>query len=141
MQKRAKGAEVGTSSIAGYAQKSINYFLDSNVVRILSVSLFGCFFLLAGCSTPMSVKQIQSYQSNCSNVASHIKELEKEKKENNHRGLAGVRSVMPASAVVNIVRGQYKTNAQIATGEWAKAVDKKLKELKKMQKSCPNSGA
>lgn len=67
-----------------------------------------------------------------------IQKLEKEKKENDHRMLDGVRSVMPVSAVINIVRGQYKTNAQIATGVWGKAVDKKLVELKQIQKIARN---
>jgi len=48
------------------------------------------------------------------------------KEKNNRRVLNGVRSVLPVSAVVNIIRGRYKENAAIATGVWAEVLDKKI---------------
>jgi hypothetical protein len=105
------------------------------------LSLIGCLLVLAGCAKPMTVKKINHLKGTCNTVASNIAKLKKEKKENNHRGLAGIRSVMPVAAVANIVRGQYKTNAQIATGAWGEAIDKKLASLEKIQKTCPKKPA
>ncbi|HEY8277317.1 MAG TPA: hypothetical protein VIG52_10045 [Methyloceanibacter sp.] len=62
--------------------------------------------------------------------------LEKEKAANNQRVVAGVQSVAPALAAINILGGTYGTNVAIATGSWAKAIDRKLAELRRAKKSC-----
>ena len=62
--------------------------------------------------------------------------LGKEKAENDQRLLAGIQSVAPALAVINIVAGTYGRNVAIATGEWAAAIDRKLVELRRAKKKC-----
>ena len=51
-------------------------------------------------------------------------------------GCAGIQSVAPALAALNIVAGTYGRNVAIATGDWAAAIDRKLAELKRAKKSC-----
>ena len=93
-------------------------------------------FVLANCTLPMKKNDVENVQADCSNVDSQVAMLEKEKKDNNKRFRAGVTAVVPVGAVMHIVRGNYKTNAQIATGAWGKAVDAKLKELYAIKEYC-----
>ena len=65
-----------------------------------------------------------------------IAALEKEKAENDQRLLAGIQSVAPALAAINIVAGTYGRNVAIATGERAAAIDRKLVELRRAKKKC-----
>ena len=92
--------------------------------------------LLAGCATPMSMREIQAVKPNCARIDKQIAALQKQKAENNQRLLAGVQSVAPALAVLNIVAGTYGRNVAIATGDWARAIDRKLAELRRAKKSC-----
>jgi len=69
-------------------------------------------------------------------VSQQIAALEKEKAENDQRLLAGIQSVAPALAALNLVAGTYGRNVAIATGEWAAAIDRKLAELRQAKKKC-----
>jgi uncharacterized lipoprotein YmbA len=91
---------------------------------------------LAGCATPMAMRDINAVKPNCARIDKQIATLEKEKAENNQRLLAGIRSVAPALAAINIVAGTYGRNVAIATGEWAAAIDRKLAELRRAKKKC-----
>jgi hypothetical protein len=98
---------------------------------ILSASV-----LIAGCATPMTLRQIQAVKPNCARIDRQIAALEKEKAENDQRLLAGIQSVAPALAALNLVAGTYGRNVAIATGDWAAAIDRKLAELRRAKKSC-----
>jgi hypothetical protein len=50
--------------------------------------------------------------------------------------LAGIQSVAPALAALNLVAGTYGRNVAIATGEWAAAIDRKRAELRQAKKKC-----
>jgi hypothetical protein len=91
---------------------------------------------LAGCATPMAMRDINAVKPNCARIDKQIATLEKEKAENNQRLLAGIQSVAPALAAINIVAGTYGRNVAIATGEWAAAIDRKLAELRRTKKKC-----
>jgi hypothetical protein len=91
---------------------------------------------LAGCATPMAMRDINAVKPNCARIDKQIATLEKEKAENNQRLLAGIRSVAPALAAINIVAGTYGRNVAIATSEWAAAIDRKLAELRRAKKKC-----
>jgi hypothetical protein len=56
--------------------------------------------------------------------------------QNDQRLLAGIQSVAPALATLNLVAGTYGRNVAIATGEWAAAIDRKLAELRRAKKTC-----
>jgi hypothetical protein len=98
--------------------------------------LLGFSLLLAGCATPMSLREIQAVKPNCARIDKQIAALEKEKAENDQRLLAGIQSVAPALAALNIVAGTYGRNVAIATGDWAKAIDRKLVELRRAKRNC-----
>jgi hypothetical protein len=101
--------------------------------RLLSLVLG---LALAGCATPMTLREIQAVKPNCARIDRQIAALEKEKAENDQRLLAGIQSVAPALAALNLVAGTYGRNVAIATGDWAAAIDRKLVELRRAKKSC-----
>ena len=92
--------------------------------------------ILAGCAAPMKMRDINAIKPNCAKIEKQIAALEKEKAENDQRLLAGIQSVAPALAVINIVAGTYGRNVAIATGEWAASIDRKLAELRRAKKQC-----
>jgi hypothetical protein len=91
---------------------------------------------LTGCATPMSMRDINAVRPNCARIDKQIAALEKEKAENDQRLLAGIQSVAPALAALNLVAGTYGRNVAIATGGWAAAIDRKLIELRRAKKKC-----
>jgi hypothetical protein len=84
----------------------------------------------------MPMRDIAKIKPNCAHIDRQIATLEKEKAENDQRLLAGVQSVAPALAAINIIGGTYGTNVAVATGAWAKAIDRKLAELRHAKKRC-----
>jgi hypothetical protein len=105
-------------------------------MRRRGLLLLGVSPVVAGCATPMAVRDINAVKPNCAKIDRQIAALEKEKAENNQRLLAGIQSVAPALAAINIVAGTYGRNVAIATGEWAAAIDRKLVELRRAKKNC-----
>lgn len=92
--------------------------------------------IIAGCTAPMAMRDINAVRPNCAHIDKQIVLLEREKAENNQRLLAGVQSLAPALAAINVVAGTYGRNVAIATGEWAEAIDRKLIELRRAKKRC-----
>jgi hypothetical protein len=104
-----------------------------NALRLLAVA---ATLGVAACATPMAMRDIEAVKPNCSRIDKQIAALEQEKAQNDQRVLAGVQSVAPALAVLNLISGTYGTNVAIATGSWAAAIDRKLAELRRAKKSC-----
>jgi uncharacterized lipoprotein YmbA len=100
-----------------------------------SLLLLGVRLILAGCATPMAMRDINAVKPNCARDK-QIAALEKEKAENDQRLLADIQSVAPALAANNLVAGTYGRNVAIATGEWADTIDRKLAELRRAKKKC-----
>jgi hypothetical protein len=84
----------------------------------------------------MTMREIKEVKPNCARIDRQIAALEKVRAENNQRLLAGIQSVAPGLAAINIVVGTYGRNVAIATGEWAAAIDRKLAELRRAKKEC-----
>jgi hypothetical protein len=101
-----------------------------------NVLLLGVSFVLVSCAAPMTMRDINAVKPNCARIDKQIATLEKEKAENDQRLLAGIQSVAPALAAINIVAGTYGRNVAIATGDWAAAIDRKLVELRRAKKKC-----
>jgi hypothetical protein len=97
---------------------------------------YGLLLALASCATPMTMREIDAVRPSCARIDKQIATLEHEKAQNDQRILAGVQSVAPALAVLNIIGGTYGTNVSIATGAWAKAIDRKLIELRRAKARC-----
>ncbi len=91
---------------------------------------------VSACAAPMRMREIEAVTANCGNVSHQIKKLEEEKAKNDNRLLAGIQSVAPAGIAFNIVRGTFGRNVMIATGEWARAIDAKLVQLRAKQGAC-----
>ena len=83
----------------------------------------------------MSMRDINAVKPSCARIDKQIAALEKEKAENDQRLFAGIQSVAPALAALNLAAG-YGRNVAIATGEWAAAIDRKLAELRRAKKKC-----
>jgi hypothetical protein len=92
--------------------------------------------ILAGCATPMAMRDINAVKPNCAHIDKQIAALEKEKVENDQRLLVGIQSVAPALTAINLVAGTHGRNVAIATGEWADAIDRKLAEPRRAEKKC-----
>jgi len=93
--------------------------------------------IIAGCATvPMAMRDINAIEPNCAHIDKQIVLLKREKAKNNQRLLAGVQSVAPALAAINLVAGTYGRKVAIATGEWAEAIDRKLLELRRAETRC-----
>lgn len=105
-------------------------------MRARALVLSCAILILAGCAAPMKMRDINAIKPNCAKIEKQIAALEKEKAENDQRLLAGIQSVAPALAVINIVAGTYGRNVAIATGEWAASIDRKLAELRQAKKKC-----
>jgi len=105
-------------------------------MRARALVLSCAILFLAGCASAMTMRDIKAVKPNCARIDKQIAALEKEKAENDQRLLAGIQSVAPALAAINIVAGTYGRNVAIATGEWAAAIDRKLVELRKAKKQC-----
>jgi hypothetical protein len=106
------------------------------MMKLLRLLLLTGSAAVAGCATPMTMREIQAVKQNCGRIDRQIAMLEKEKAENDQRLLAGIQSVAPALAALNLVAGTYGRNVAIATGDWAAAIDRKLAELRRAKKSC-----
>jgi hypothetical protein len=105
-------------------------------MRARALVLSCAILILAGCASAMTMRDIKAVRPNCARIDKQIAALEKEKAENDQRLLAGIQSVAPALAAINIVAGTYGRNVAIATGEWAAAIDRKLIELRRAKKQC-----
>ena len=105
-------------------------------MRKTAIVLMAAAVGLTACAAPMRMREIESVSAHCGNVNRQIALLEEEKRKNDNRLIAGVQSVAPALAAFNLVRGTYGRNVMIATGEWAKAIDIKLAELRRKRAAC-----
>jgi len=121
------------SVVIGCRGGSIHRGVDmrSAIFSLLCISI-----VLTACAAPMRMREIESVRANCGSVNRQIAMLEEERRKNNNRLLAGVQSVAPALAAFNLVRGTYGRNVMIATGEWARAIDAKLVQLRRKRARC-----
>ncbi len=98
--------------------------------QVLFLMLFP--ILLAACAEPYSrgAKREIRKDINCETAQEDIKILEKEKASAGKQLAAGVRSVLPVSAVVGILKGTWRDRTKVATGDYNKAIENKIKEIK-----------
>ena len=108
---------------------------DTSMRRGILMILSACL-IITGCAAPMKMREIRAVNPNCARINQQIALLEKEKAQNNYRILAGIQTVAPALAVLNIVAGRYGQNVAIATGEWGQTIDRKLVELRRAKRRC-----
>lgn len=85
--------------------------------------------ILSSCASRPTTKEIHATVPNCQNAQEQVKMLHEEMVTTQRRALAGVTSVVPSLAALTLIAGQYPTNFAIATGEYEKALDKKINEI------------
>lgn len=116
-------------------QQRVDAGLGGSMRKVCTALVFAGV-VVSACAAPMRMREIEAVSANCGNVSHQITMLEEEKRKNDNRLLAGIQSVAPAGIAFNIVRGTFGRNVMIATGEWAKAIDIKLVELRRKQAAC-----
>lgn len=94
---------------------------------VLVVSLTSCASkekkIMAGLDRPVD----------CTTAEGDIRVLKSEKAHTGEQIGMGVASIVPASAVIAILSGTWTTQAKIATGEYDKMIDARIK---KIQETC-----
>ncbi len=66
----------------------------------------------------------------CNHAASQIQVLESEKASVGKQILSGVRSIMPISAVVGILLGDYRDRVEVSTGQYNNDLEAKIGVIK-----------
>ena len=66
---------------------------------------------------------------NCATAKQDISTLKNEKSGVGQQVLAGVSSVMPVSAVVGLLQGNYAENVQVSAGQYNADIDRKIEEI------------
>lgn len=70
---------------------------------------------------------------NCATAKQDIKALQNEKAGVGRQIMAGVSSVLPVSAVVGLLKGNYAENVQVSAGQYNADIDRKISEI---QSTC-----
>jgi len=94
-----------------------------------SLALSALLLLAVGSTacTPISpeAKRALGKPVNCSSAQRDLATLEAERASSAKKLSSGVASVMPVSAVVNILRGTYTDGVQVATGTYNSDIERK----------------
>jgi hypothetical protein len=67
---------------------------------------------------------------NCATAEGDIRMLEHEKAHTMDKIAQGVSAISPAGAVVGLVKGTEGTKMKVATGDYNKMIDKRIREIK-----------
>jgi len=87
--------------------------------------------LLAGCSTiSQKAKDDLAKPIDCSTAEEDIAALEKEKASVISQANAGSGMVMPTSAIIGILSGDYPDRTRVATGQYNKDIEEKIAQIK-----------
>jgi len=101
-------------------------------MRGLAVVFLLCsMVLLCGCKTiTPEAKEDLAKPVNCSTAAQDIQALEAEKASTAKKIGAGIRMIVPTTAVVGILSGDYGNRVNVATGQYNKDIDAKIQEIR-----------
>ena len=102
--------------------------------RNFSALIIAALFL-AGCrSIPEEVKDSLEKAPDCRTAEHDIAVLEEEKASVLQQGIAGAGAVIPSSAVIGLLSGDYPDRVKVATGQYNKDIEAKIAEIKA---ACP----
>lgn len=103
--------------------------MRSSVVLVLSVSLL----TLSGCASAVKrheqLSTHMNYQIDCSMADSYIAELEQEKASMFEKIANGVATVLPTSAIFNLLAGEFGSRRNIASGKFDQQLVMKIDEI------------
>ena len=106
------------------------------MMRALTVLLLGASVAVAGCATPMAMRDIQAIKPNCARIDRQIAALEHEKAENDQRLIAGIQSVVAGARGAEPRAGHLWPECLHRHGRVGRAIDRKLAELRRAKRSC-----
>jgi hypothetical protein len=94
--------------------------------------VLGLAALLGGCASGFkkTEENVKETPVNCATAEGDLRELQSEKATVGQQIAMGVTSVVPVGLVVGLVRGNAGTKYRVATGEYNKALDAKIAEIK-----------
>ena len=92
---------------------------------------------LGGCASAVGRhQQLQAHLSspvNCLSADNDIAQLENEKASSGEKFLNGLASLLPSSALLNIVTGEYVSRVAIASGKFNRSVEERISDI---EESC-----
>ena len=100
--------------------------LNSSIVALTLV-------FVAGCSAPITKEEQQSMDApiNCATAPSDIRVLNSEKAHAAKEFENGASAIIPIGLVAHLVEGNEKNAFKVGFGEYNKALDEKIAEIKK----------
>ena len=102
----------------------------NKIARVMSMA-FVVPVVVAGCATNYKTTEKEMKQPiNCATAAGDIRSLYHEKAHVSRQIEMGVSMIIPVSAVVGLDKGTEGTKYRVATGEYNKAIDKRIAEIK-----------
>lgn len=98
--------------------------------QIVGVSVV--LLLLGACSSPNVKKGDEDMAKavNCNTAEGDIRALNAEKAHTSQEIAAGVTSIVPVGAVAHLFEGKEGESLKVGTGEYNKALDKKIAQIK-----------
>ena len=91
----------------------------------------GALSRLGACSSKQAkVEESLDNPVNCTTAEGDIRALQSEKRNAAQQAAAGVQAIVPVSAVVHLVQGTEDTQFRVMIGDYDKAIDKRIAEIK-----------
>jgi hypothetical protein len=92
----------------------------------------GLVALLGGCASGFkkTEERVKTMDVNCETAEGDLRELQNEKASVAQQITMGVTSVAPIGLVIGLVRGNAGTKYRVAVGDYNKALDAKIAEIK-----------
>ena len=111
-----------------------------NIVTPLSIALLCLSF--TACSERKNISPMPTISQeakaelnspvNCATANQYLKILEEERASVGKKIFAGVRSILPISAVAGILMGDYNDRFEVATGKYNADIDAKIAQIKRV---------
>lgn len=96
--------------------------------------VLGLAALLGGCGTAAKYKETEqkakTMEVNCDTAEGDLRELQNEKASVATQIAAGVTTVAPIGLVISLIRGTTGIKYRVAIGDYNKALDAKIAEIK-----------
>jgi len=100
-------------------------------IAICFCSLLTLALLSSGCATHYKLVERETHRPiNCATAEGDIRMLEHEKAHVADQIAMGVTSIAPAGFVVGVVTQTEGTKIRVATGEYNKMIDRRIKEIR-----------
>jgi len=102
-------------------------------MKLFSVLVFIVLFI-AGCAYNPPISEEAKYELekpvDCSTAALDIQILESEKASSTAQAKSGIKMIVPASAARSILHRDYLDREEVATGQYNRDIEAKIKEIK-----------